>query len=229
MPNQASLEQCRRLLNRLSADATTDLHAMLATLKGSDRVLMSQMLAEGWVALVEHFGDQAADIGADQFDQWATELGASPRVVLADGVNEQRATARLGWALSTPNQLGNMATLLDELVKQPFRSTVQDSAHKSGLAWARVPTGSETCSFCLMLASRGAVYRSEQVAQFGFSGKKYHGMCDCTPAPVRGPEDYPKGYDPDGLYDQYQQARKEAESGDPSKILAAMRDRFDGK
>lgn len=33
-----------------------------------------------------------------------------------------------------------------------------------GARFARIPTGFETCTFCLMLASRGAVYHSRKMA-----------------------------------------------------------------
>lgn len=36
-------------------------------------------------------------------------------------------------------------------------------------------------------------------------GKKFHDECDCTSVIVRSPSDYPEGYDPDALYDLYQQ------------------------
>ena len=108
-------------------------------------------------------------------------------------------------------------------MKQPYRSTMQDSAIKSGAGWARVPSSREPCAFCLMLASRGGVYRSEKVAKTGFSGKKYHGDCHCVPVLVRGPEDYPKGYDPDALYDAYATARGAADSTSTPDILSALR------
>lgn len=180
------------------------------------------------MALVEKYGEMAAEIGADRFDQWATELGIRSRLQVAPGVNPERATSRLGWALSTQNQLGNARVLTDELVKQPYRSTLQDSAFASGAGWARVPTGAETCAFCLMLASRGGVYHTRELARLGTSGKKYHGDCDCQPVPIlRSGARMPDGYNPDGLYDQYRQARKDADSGDPKQILSAMRERFD--
>ncbi len=40
--------------------------------------------------------------------------------------------------------------------------------------WARVTVG-DSCAFCLMLAGRGAVYRSAETA----AGKRYHTGCDC--------------------------------------------------
>lgn len=65
--------------------------------------------------------------------------------------------------------------------------------------WARVPTGKDTCTFCIMLASRGFVYKSEASA-----GKydHFHANCDCRIIPgFDGME--VEGYDPDALYDQW--------------------------
>lgn len=51
------------------------------------------------------------------------------------------------------------------------------------LAWMRV-TGPTPCAFCAMLASRGAVYRSERSALFDGYGKLYHPNCACHVVPV---------------------------------------------
>ena len=49
-----------------------------------------------------------------------------------------------------------------------------------GVRFARVPTGFETCTFCLMLASRGAVYHTRKTAgEF----KHFHRSCDCKIVP----------------------------------------------
>lgn len=227
MPSPAQLEQIRRDLNALARAAQGDLRSIWDSFGAGQRVTVGRVIDAGWLALIEQYGDIAAEIGATQFEEWAAELDIRPRTLLVAGVDEARATARLGWALSTPDQIANALGLLDELVKQPFRSTVQNSAWKSGAGWARVPTGLETCAWCRMLASRGGVYRTEQIARYGTNGKKYHGHCDCTPVLIRTAEDYPEGYDPADYYDQYSQARHDAGSGDPKKILAAMRERFD--
>lgn len=66
----------------------------------------------------------------------------------------------------------------------------------SGVRFARVTTGRETCAFCYMLASRGAVYHTRETAgQFSH----YHRNCDCKVVP--GFEDDPdaelvEGHDP---------------------------------
>lgn len=49
-----------------------------------------------------------------------------------------------------------------------------------GAMFARVPTGTETCTFCLMLASRGAVYHSRKTAG---EWRHFHRGCDCKVVP----------------------------------------------
>lgn len=56
------------------------------------------------------------------------------------------------------------------------------------LRFARIPTGDYTCGFCLVLASRGAVYKSVDSAILnGFD----HENCDCLVVPVYDTDDYP--------------------------------------
>ena len=49
-----------------------------------------------------------------------------------------------------------------------------------GAMFARVPTGTETCTFCLMLASRGAVYHTRKTAG---EWRRFHRGCDCKVVP----------------------------------------------
>ena len=71
--------------------------------------------------------------------------------------------------------------------------------------WARVPTGATTCPYCLMLASRGFVYRDEAKAL-----NANHRHCDCRI--VEGFEGMEvEGYDPDLYYDMWKNPEKYAE------------------
>lgn len=63
--------------------------------------------------------------------------------------------------------------------------------------FARVPTGVETCDFCLMLASRGFVYQNEAAASHA------HAHCDCRVVPSWKSYSV-AGYDPRALYSQWQ-------------------------
>ena len=44
--------------------------------------------------------------------------------------------------------------------------------------WRRVPRPG-ACDFCLMLATRGAVYSSRRAAMFSTDGRRYHDFCRC--------------------------------------------------
>lgn len=219
------VEQVRRAFDRLTGAAATDWQKVLDSLGASDRVLMSKELAQNWVGIVDKYGSMAATFAADYFEGRAGLLGVKPRVKLSPGVNERKATSRLGYALSTANQLGNAATILDELVLQPYRYTLQSSAWASGGAWARVPEGDEPCEFCLMLASRGEVYKTDVSAG---AGNDYHGDCRCVPEFVTGPESYPEGYDPTALYERYSNARDAAGYGADGKPLSKTNPKRDG-
>lgn len=65
--------------------------------------------------------------------------------------------------------------------------------------FARVPGGAETCDFCLMLASRGFVYRNEATASHA------HANCDCRIMPG-WPETTVEGYDPREVEGRWQAA-----------------------
>ena len=72
--------------------------------------------------------------------------------------------------------------------------------------FARVPQGGETCRFCLMLASRGAVYLTEHKAG---AVDHYHANCDCKVVPDWG--DGIEGYDPDEWHDKWKHPEKHPE------------------
>lgn len=57
-----------------------------------------------------------------------------------------------------------------------------------GLGWARTSVGTTTCSFCLMLISRGPVYRSRKTAG---AMKQFHNKCDCVVVPVFDVNSFP--------------------------------------
>lgn len=83
--------------------------------------------------------------------------------------------------------------------------------------FARVPVG-DTCSYCVMLASRGFDYLSERTA-----ARASHDGCDCVVVPFHDAETIP-GYEGklQGYRDQYEAAR--AAVRDPSPELQARLD-----
>ena len=89
-----------------------------------------------------------------------------------------------------------------EMKLSAANSTIENGKRdKRKPRYARVPTGAETCDFCLMLASRGFVYNSKSTASMGH----VHSGCDCRiVAGWDGME--VDDYDPSSIYDRWQDA-----------------------
>lgn len=63
--------------------------------------------------------------------------------------------------------------------------------------YARVPSGGETCGFCLMLSSFGFYARTERAAEHS------HANCDCRIVPGFDGVTTVKGYKPEDMYERY--------------------------
>ncbi|UBI10043.1 hypothetical protein LA324_05390 [Corynebacterium coyleae] len=92
--------------------------------------------------------------------------------------------------------------------------------------WARVPTGRETCAFCLALCSRGAVYRDARRAGSKMSDDEtlkvqrsglfdpeehmtqWHDGCDCKVVPVWDLDDWQGKQRADAAYRMWSTATK---------------------
>ena len=210
MATPQQVETFRAANNSLVELARRDLEAVWATLDLTDGRSVRAVLEDMFPDLVQTYGSTAALLAVDYYDELRGVAPTAGRfnTVMAESVNVEQVQAKARWAISPlfgvadPAQaFSNLALGLDVLVKQFGRDTIAKNAAKdpSRALWARVPGGRETCSFCLILASRGAVYGSKVSA--GGDMNKYHGKCDCTPTPVWSESDMP--YDADAIYEKY--------------------------
>ena len=111
------------------------------------------------------------------------------------------------------------AQRIDYEAKRAAANSIKANARRDRAKprYARVPSGAETCEFCLMLASRGPVYHTTDSAG---EGNHFHANCDCRIVPVwdshrevtdeggvirRGGTQI-EGYDPDAYYERYVRA-----------------------
>lgn len=167
-------------------------------------ITVRDLLVEFFPELITSYGDTAAVLGADWYDMQrdVPPSARSFQAAIADPRPTDQSIASARWALgplfqSEPDPMQTLANLngvTQRLVLQPGRDTVWDSAARDPVRTlvARVPTGPKTCRFCVMIASRGAVYTSARAAG---EGNSYHGDCDCVPTTIRRPDDYPEGHD----------------------------------
>ena len=166
---------------------------------------MREALEEFFPALIRAYGDAAATVSADWFEELTGDVA-----FLGDDSSDDAVNARMRWAIGAgfggdiDQALGTLESVADELVKQFGRDTIVNSSAQNGRRFARVPVG-ETCNWCRMMGSRGYVYRS--TASAGGLSRWHGGHCDCQVIPEDGVK--PVGYDPDELYSQYQNAREQ--------------------
>lgn len=231
MATRAEVAEFRTVQRDVVALALAELVAwweqLMASLTGDVPVRELETFTAGLVAT---YGDAAALAAADWYDELRAGAGASGRfrAVMADPAPDGQAAAVARWAAgplfgAQPDQrqaLEHLSGGVQRLVLQPGRQTIAGSVDRdpADARWARVPTGATTCAFCRLLASRGAVYHSEEDA--GGLANSYHSKCDCVPTPVWPGEAEP--YDVDALLEEYNAARGKA-GGDPKAILAQMR------
>lgn len=102
-----------------------------------------------------------------------------------------------------------ISKLLQDRIDYEIKKAAGQSVSIAGMKdpakprYARVPTGAETCNFCIMLASRGFVYRSSNAAG---ALDHWHPNCDCRIVPgFNGYTDI-AGYDPDSLYEKWKES-----------------------
>lgn len=218
----------RRLLERdLMAWWVTVEHLSPSEIQAEARAFLPLLAAT--------YGEVSATAAADFYEASRADSGvrgrftaAMPRIVARTPVSRS-----VGWA-SAPlfngdpeGALGRMLAITDEAALQEGRNTIMYNAQRDPARprFARIPVG-KTCAWCLMLASRGAVYRS--AASAGAAGQYHGGDCDCEPvASWDGGKDLPPSYDEGALFELYDRARGEAGSGDPREIAKALR-RLDG-
>lgn len=234
MVERSEIERFRAANSGLSQLVAAEIEAFFQSLDLSNPQAVRDALLEYVPLMTSQYGAVAATLAADWYEDLREASAATRvfRVTTADAVppavtaEHVRYLAGHLWTAEPQSILGPLRTSVDKYVKQPGRDTIQWNAEREGVGWARVPTGTKTCSWCLMLASRDAVYVSERAAGRRADGSKYHGACDCQAVPLHGDSGYPEGYLPDEHYEMYQAARDNAESGSMADIASSMRRLF---
>lgn len=210
MATAAQVNEFRRNTAALTKLALRDLDSIWAAIDVNDSLAVKRAVLQFVPDLVQTYGSTASLLGADFYDQLRNLPVSAGRfsALLAEPVPVKQAEAMARWGIGevfkgNPAQaLENLSGGVQRLVMEPARTTIARSASRDPVRtlWARIPGGGDTCNFCIMVASQGAVYASEESAG---GMNDYHDRCECVPTPVRSNEDYPDGYDPDALYEQY--------------------------
>lgn len=137
--------------------------------------------------LISSYGEAAAAISADWYDNYRSQLNvpASFFAAPARTPEDNGALQLINWARSQAQTPDTMIDLvyggMQRRVATQARLTIMGAANqdKYSTGWRRIGTG-HNCAFCDMLISRGAVYKESTVS---FAA---HDNCDCMAAPAFG-------------------------------------------
>jgi hypothetical protein len=165
------------------------LNAAWATyLDVNDATTIPQYL-EAVHALTRSFGLISANEAAKSYvaARQAAGIGGGFRVPIAAPANAGKVDASVRWALSDLWTGQTDETITKKKVLGVTQKNVLDAGRQTVLkgvqadhkahGWARETTPG-CCSFCALLATRGAVYRSEQSSSF-----ESHDHCHCFAVP----------------------------------------------
>lgn len=172
----------RRALADLNVLAARDLGRLFRSLREGDNA--AEALHDLLPTLIATYGQAAAAIAADWYDDLRDSLGVGGRfVAIPADADDVGAHALIGWALDTATDDGSLVALLEGGMQRRVvnfgRYTITESAYEDPNAdgWMRLGSG-KNCEFCDMLISRGAVY-SERTVRFAS-----HDHCNCVAAPA---------------------------------------------
>lgn len=190
MPTQADAERLRRAQEGVRALVLRDLNAFWSSLNLRNPERARNALLEYIPLLVARFGESAAAVAADWYDE-ARAAEAVPgrfRATMADSPYmdaSEPLVRRAAGALFTDVPAGALLTLaatVPKYVLAASRATISQSADRDprSSGWQRVASGG-ACKFCRGLAGRGAIYKEASVH---FAS---HDDCNCAAVPSWDP------------------------------------------
>lgn len=206
---RAALDALTREVNGISADAQEKAARLLGAVdwRAGGISACRAALVEALLALMPAYTDAAAQAGADFYDAVREfEIGERLGAEAFSGFEEGAFTGAVkvfvqdiveGEAVEQFDR--KVLARVDRDIRRAPNMAVARNVQRDPRKprYARVPSGAETCDFCLMLASRGAVYRTPETASHA------HPSCDCRVVPSFGDGSEIEGYDPQALYSEW--------------------------
>lgn len=191
---------------------------LLEGLKGMAPEWQRDLLLDEVPALAAKYGDLAASAAAQWYEETrARQVSGGYEALAADPFPDQAIRDRIRYGAGDLFKAGGddafaawLGGALQRWVMYSGRQTVAMNAMHDPARprFARVPTGARTCAWCEIMCSRGFVYYTRETAlERRGSGRLYHDHCDCQAVPEWDKDvSHIQGYDPDAMYQRYQQA-----------------------
>lgn len=209
------------LSDAAQAQASAALGRLLGEWDGDDIAALRTACVDVLSQLCAEFADLTAALGAEFYDEVRGMSGArggfKARVESGFDPDAYEGGVRAMMDVLAKDRAATerfereMLDRIDEECRRGANRCVARNARRDKLKpkFARVPSGADTCPFCLMLASRGFVYTSEDAASHA------HRHCDCRVVPQFEGVSV-AGYDPDLYYEMWKHPERFEATGDRS-------------
>lgn len=231
MTTRADVDRLSAASSRLVALARTDLARAVDLADVSSPEAVRDMLLEVVPALVREYGDLAAVVAAEWYEQTRAAQVSGRYTAQVGGLADEAAvqgSVRYAAGHLFDDEPDRTLAILNGALQRYVYHSVRDTVARNVARdparprFARVPQGAVTCAFCTMLASRGFVYLTRESAG---ATREWHDDCDCQVVPEWDAQTHHiAGYDPERLYALYRDGVREAgTTTDVNAVLAAMR------
>lgn len=199
------VKQFTQAINKLSDDSAERLMAALAKVDYTDITAARKAIVPIMESICGAYSDYSATVAAEFYN--ATRQAALERTIETVVDSGRKSEATESFVRATVQDLVDgkpieefKARLVERTAYEIRRAANTCVARncikdKRKVRFARVPSGAETCQWCIMLASRGAIYDTVKVAQHT------HANCDCRIVPDYGAGI--SGYDDSVYYQKY--------------------------
>lgn len=197
------------LTSMASQDAQRQISAWMQLNPDASIAEIRNFAKETMDGLVQVYGEAASSLAAQWYDFEAGKAGKKLPVAITETTYDAEQVKRVAHYQAKKLADGDINGFLDacgeymeNATKQSLNNTILSNVKRDkeqGVRFARVTTGAETCSFCYMLSSRGAVYYSRHSAG---EQNHYHRGCDCKIVPgfdENTHDEIVEGYDPRGM------------------------------
>lgn len=183
-------------------------------------------------AVVAKYGDASSELACEMYDLTAEfeHANVPPAEPAPTATYQETAKAVYGSLKQSPTG-AKVPGVAQRLTKQAAADTSMQNAIRDGAYWSWVPYGSETCAFCITLASQGYVKASKKVLS-GNHATHIHANCKCEFVITFGNSTI-SGFDPDKYYDMYashggdiKSLRNDLDAQNRDKINAQKRDAY---
>lgn len=184
-------EAYRSMLAQLNRQAEEMLSKSFALHELSSPEQLRDFLLDAFPSIVTTHGDMAAELAAELYAAQRAKIIDEVFETIVDAGNlEERARASVRSSAkhlfsekpSTLKMQQQLSGKLYQYINESTSRTIVANALKDSMdvKYARIPRGFETCDFCVMLASRGAVYATPKTAG---ELNHYHANCKCIVVP----------------------------------------------